>query len=218
MLKLEKRAFMPSFFILLAFCFSIVASILAGEAYRWGALACLLVLFFKKDISGKLSYTLLSMSVIFFSLYFLGHMLFINPRYHPAGIYHPLYLLLSFIVFSSIEKEAEKRIFKYAVFILVFLSFWAFAQYFAGIGIIVNPSPGRANAIFYTPNTFATTINLFLLPLIVLYVYGKGTKKVLICALILYAALLTANSRGGYLALTAGGLFFFSLLRRRILK
>ena len=47
MLNTEKRAFMPSFFIILAFCFSLVASILTGEAYRWGALACLLVLFFK---------------------------------------------------------------------------------------------------------------------------------------------------------------------------
>ena len=49
-------------------------------------------------------------------------------------------------------------------------------------------------------------------------VYGSGSKKILICALILYAALLTANSRGGYLALTAGFLFFFSLLRWQILK
>ena len=221
---------MPSFFILLAFCFSLVAAILAGEAYRWGALACLLALFFK-PLPKKLPITLLSITVIFFSLYLLGHMLFLSPRYHSAGIYQPLYLLLSFLVFSSIEKETVKRIFKYAVFILLLLSFWAFAQYFAGFGIIVNPHPGRANAIFFTPNTFATAINLFLLPLVVLYVYpvspdivgtngvyGSGSKKILICALILYAALLTANSRGGYLALTAGFLFFFSLLRWQILK
>ena len=221
-----KRAFMPSFFILLAFCFSLVASILAGEAYRWAALACLLVLFFK-PLPKKLPITLLSITVIFFSLYFLGHMLFINPRYHPAGIYHPLYILLPFIVFSCLETEAIKKVFKYAVFVLLFLSFWAFAQYFAGLGIIVNQG-GRANASFITPNTFATAINLFLLPLIALYVYpapcesarvyDRGTKKILICILILYAALLTANSKGGYLALTAGFLFFFSFLRWQRLK
>ncbi|HBO84902.1 MAG TPA: hypothetical protein DD641_08030 [Deltaproteobacteria bacterium] len=226
-MKLKKRAFMPSFFILLSFCFSLIASILAGEAYRWGALTCLLVLFFKPLLK-KLPITLLSVTVIFFSLYLLGHMFFLNPQYRSSGIYQPLYLLLSFIVFSNIERETVKRIFKYAVFILVFLSFWAFAQYFAGIGIIVNPSPGRSNAIFFTPNTFATAINLFLLPLIALYVYpapcesargyDSGTKKILICVLILYAALLTANSRGGYLALTAGVMFFFSFLLWRILK
>jgi len=225
-LKLKKRALMPSFFILLAFCFSLVASILAGEAYRWGALACLLVLFFK-PLPKKLPITLLSITVIFFSLYLLGHMFFLNPQYRSSGIYQPLYLLFSFLVFSSLETEAIKKAFKYAVFVLLFLSFWAFAQYFAGLGIIVNHG-GRANAMFFTPNTFATAINLFLLPLIALYVYpapcesarvyGRGTKKILICVLILYAALLTANSRGGYLALTAGFLFFFSFLRWQILK
>jgi len=216
MLKLKKRALTPSFFIFLAFCFSLVAAILAGEAYKWAALACLLVLFFK-PLPKKLPITLLSITVIFFSLYLLGHMFFLNPQYRSSGIYHPLYLLFSFLVFSSLEKETIKRTFKYGVFVLLLLSFWAFAQYFAGLGIIVNQG-GRANAIFFTPNTFATAINLFLLPLIALYVYGKGTKKILICILILYAALLTANSRGGYLALTAGFLFFFSFLRWRILK
>lgn len=232
MLNIEKRAFMPSFFILLAFCFSLIAAILAGEVYRWAALACLLVLFFK-PLPKKLPITLLSITVIFFSLYLLGHMFFLNPQYRSSGIYQPLYLLFSFLVFSSLDSETVKRIFKSAVFLLLFLSFWGFIQHFTGFGMIVNPHPGRANAIFYTPNTFATAINLFLLPLIALYVYpvrnkaqtelsngvyGSEAKKILIGGLILYAALLTANSRGGYLALTAGVLFFFSLLRWQILK
>ncbi|MEK7360212.1 MAG: O-antigen ligase family protein, partial [Planctomycetota bacterium] len=189
------------------------------------------MLFFK-PLPKKLPITLLSLSVIFFSLYFLGHMLFLNPRYHSARIYYPFYILLPFIVFSCLEKETIKRIFKYGVFILLLLSFWGLLQHFTGLGVIVSMG-GRANAIFYTPNTFAAAINLFLLPLIALYVYpvrkkalpelsngvnGRGTKKILICGLILYSALLAANSRGGYLALTTGFLFLICFLRWQILK
>lgn len=223
LLRIGKKAL---FFIMAAFCFSLAASLIEGEAYRWGALACLLMLFFK-PLPRKLPLTLLSITVIFFSLYFLGHMLLLNPRYHSARIYYPLYILLSFIVFSCLETEAIKKVFKYAVFVLLFLSFWGLLQHFIGLGVIVN-SGGRANAIFYTPNTFATAINLFLMPLIALYVYpapcesagvyGRGTKKILICGLILYSALLAANSRGGYLALATGFLFLICFLRWQILK
>lgn len=204
------------FLILAAFCFSLTASLFDGNVYRGAVLVCLLALLFKQ-LPQKLPFTMLSAAVVFFSLYFLAHMLFLNSRYRSAGIYQPLYLLLPFVVFSCIEKETVKRTFKYGVFVLLFLSFWGLLQHFTGLGVIVY-SGGRANAIFYTPNTFATAINLFLLPAIVFYACGRGIKKVFLCVLIFYAALLATSSRGGYLALTTGFLFLISFLRWQIIK
>ena len=60
---------------------------------------------------------------------------------------------------------------------------------------------------FYTANTFATGINLFLLPFIALYLSGVSPRLTYWLALLFFAGLMATQSRGGYLGLTAGILF-----------
>ena len=77
---------------------------------------------------------------------------------------------------------------------------------FTGSWYIVSAGT-RANAIFYTANTFATGINLFLLPFIVLYLSGVRPRLTYWLSLLFFSGLMATQSRGGYLGLTAGILF-----------
>jgi hypothetical protein len=65
-------------------------------------------------------------------------------------------------------------------------------------------SASRAAASFATPNTFATAINLILLPLIALASAGRGGRIAYAAALWLFAGLLSTESRGGWIAFLAG--------------
>ena len=193
------------FFISAAFSFSLAASLLEGDVYKGAPLVCLLALMFRQ-LPKRFPFTMLSAAVVFFSLYFLAHMLFFNPRYRPAGIYQPLYLLLSFIIFSCLEKETIKRTFKYVTFVWLLLSFWGLIQHFTG-SLYIVPQGTRANAIFYTPNTFATGINLFLLSFIALYLLGVNTRLTYGLSMFFFSGLMATQSRGGYLGLIFGMLF-----------
>jgi hypothetical protein len=65
-------------------------------------------------------------------------------------------------------------------------------------------SATRAAASFATPNTFATAINLLLLPLVALASAGRGGRLAYAAALWLFAGLLSTESRGGWIAFLAG--------------
>jgi len=105
----------------------------------------------------------------------------------------------------------------YIFFILyagVILVIWALAQHLFEIGFLV-PMGARANTIFYTPNSFASFLNLLLLPCLALYLLKElGNKKLLAISLLLFAGLLATQSKGGYLGLMAGALFFVVWLQK----
>ena len=83
----------------------------------------------------------------------------------------------------------------------LFLGFWHLDQ-----------NAERAAATFVTPNTFATVINLFLLPVLALAASGRGGWKSYWGSLWLFAGLLTTESRGGWIAFTAGVLLIVAYL------
>ena len=78
----------------------------------------------------------------------------------------------------------------------VFFGFWPY-----------EPDFKRAQATFVTPNTFATAINLFLLPCLALAVNGRGGRATYAASLWLFAGLLSTESRGGWLAFLVGVYF-----------
>ena len=62
-------------------------------------------------------------------------------------------------------------------------------------------------SLFATPNTLATALNLGLAPVLAYYLLGYGERGVYGLTLLLFAALLATQSRGGYLGLLVGFCF-----------
>ena len=72
----------------------------------------------------------------------------------------------------------------------------------------------RGHAIFETPATLASAINLVLLPSLVLLWFGARRMWLLAAVIFLLAAAFAGMSRGGWLGLAAGSLVAFQFSRR----
>ena len=72
----------------------------------------------------------------------------------------------------------------------------------------------RATSIICIPNSFATLLNLGLLPLIALYLLRKPSRAMLVLVVLLFAALLLSQSKGGLAGLGAGLIFMGFGMRR----
>jgi len=132
-----------------------------------------------------------------FPLWVVCHTLLISTAYTPAGLFHPVLLLAGFAAFRRFDALAERR---------AALAALAFGGILAAWGLVqVGPmSLARAHALFETPATYATVINLLLVPVLGLMLAGQRGIAVLVVGLALAAALFAADSRGGFVALAAG--------------
>jgi O-antigen ligase len=125
------------------------------------------------------------------------HTFIVSPAYTPAGLYHPLLLVLAFAAFRRFDDSTERRAAIAALAGGVALGLWGLAQ--AGpLGI------ARAHALFEAPATYAAVINLLLVPLLALLLAGKRGTAVAVPGIVLAAALFVTDSRGGFIALAAG--------------
>jgi O-antigen ligase len=143
----------------------------------------------------------------------------VNNIYHGEVIFYILFFILPFIIFSRLDALTVERFFKAAACIFTLLVVWGLIQHFTGSLCIVDQGR-RANAIFYTSNTFATGINLFLLPFAALYLSGVRPRLTYWLSMFFFSGLMAAQSRGGYLGLTFGMLFLavFNLIGHGQLK
>lgn len=131
---------------------------------------------------------------------------FLTPRYSSESVYRPLILLSAFGAVALLTRHSASRLFRAGAGLLAVLVLIGLLQFYFGFWHLAH-NPQRAAAIFVTPNTFATAINLFLVPLVALYVTGRGGVSAYVCALWIFAGLLATESRGGYLGLIVGCLF-----------
>lgn len=139
----------------------------------------------------------LSLPVIGFGLLVPINTLFLSPAYTPSGLYHPLLLVVAFLVARSIVDRTEKAVTLAALGMGIVLALWGLAQ----IGPI---GMARARAFFETPATYAAVLNLLLVPALAAMFVGKRSAPLLVAALVLATALFAADSRGALLALAAG--------------
>ncbi|MEO8143251.1 MAG: O-antigen ligase family protein [Betaproteobacteria bacterium] len=197
-----RAARLSLFFIFCAALCLLAAALLQGNAYRWGALA-LLVFAFWAAPAKALPANWLVAAVALYCAWLFFSAAFIAPGYSVDALYRPLALLGGFVVAATLEREALIRLFRYGVELLAVLVLLGLLQFFIGF-LHLSINPQRAAATFITPNTFASAINLFLLPLIALTVTGRGGWQVFAAALWLYAGLLATESRGGWVAGLAG--------------
>ncbi|HEY8158296.1 MAG TPA: O-antigen ligase family protein [Methylobacter sp.] len=141
----------------------------------------------------------------------LFNALYINPVYHAEGIYFPATLLIAFVVASCCPIWLAQSGFKIFCVFIALIAVWALLQWLTGWGFLDEKSP-RSEGLFATPNTLATALNLGLTPVLAYYLLGYGGRGVYGFTLLLFAALLAAQSRGSYLGLLAGLLFLLVLV------
>lgn len=139
----------------------------------------------------------------------LTNALRLNSVYHAEGIYFPATLLLAFLVASYRPVWLAQTGFKIFCVVIALIALWALVQWLSGRGFLEEKS-ARSLALFATPNTLATALNLGLMPVLGFYLLGRGGRGVYGLTLLLFAGLLTTQSRGGYLGLLSGILFFMT--------
>lgn len=196
----EGRAAWPSLFIFAAGLLLLAGSLLAGDAYRWGAIALLVA----AGAPWRLPWgDAMSALLLLFCGWSLVNAFFVTPAYAAEGLYRPAILLASFAAVVSLPRAATIRLYRCGVAVMAVLVLLGLAQHFFGFWHL-DRNAGRAAGLFVTPNTFATAINLFLLPLAALYLASDRSPRILALALWLFAGLVASQSRGGMLAFAAG--------------
>jgi O-antigen ligase len=139
----------------------------------------------------------LSLPVFGFAVLVALHTLLLSPAYTPAGLYHPLLLVLGFLAARRSGEQGERSAARSAFAFGVILAAWGLVQ--------VGPlGVARAHALFETPATFAAVINLLLVPLLAAVLLGRRGALPLALLAGFAAAMFAADSRGGLLALAAG--------------
>lgn len=198
----SKGAFWPSFFILPALLFALLISSIEGFVFWWAGLTCMIVTIIA-GLHRPFNRTPLSIAVFVYIAFLLFNVFVLSPAFTAKGLYFVCYLAAGFFVFTRLSQGQVELVIKVTVAVFILLAVWAIIQYATGQGYLARAWP-RVNTIFFTPNTFAAAINLILLPLVSLYIYGTNKRLVFICVLLLFGTLLLTQSRGGQLAFMAG--------------
>jgi len=198
------RAAEPSlFFVFAALLLLLAAALLPGNAYRLGAIVLLALACAPWR---ALPLNAISAVTVLYCAWLLGSAAFATPAYSAEGIYRPLILMATFASVAILSAESRIQLFRAGVALIAALVLLGLLQYLFGLWRFVDNGQ-RAAATFTTPNTFATAINLFLLPLAAAYLSGVGSARVLNPLLWLFAGLVASQSRGGMLAFLAGLVF-----------
>ena len=207
------RASGPSLFFAGAAALSLLAAALVqGNAYRWTGVALLLAAVYPR--LGRYPWrTLLGGAVAAYAAWLLAVAVAGTPSYSADALYRPLVLILAFAFAATRTPEESAQLFRGGAALAVLLVLLGFAQFYFGF-LRLSVNPLRAAATFITPNSFATAINLALLPLVALAATGRGGRIALAAALWLFAGLQSTESRGGWVAFAAGCAFILAMLGR----
>ncbi|MFQ5900784.1 MAG: O-antigen ligase family protein [Thermodesulfobacteriota bacterium] len=137
----------------------------------------------------------------------------------PSATIYGFMFMTGFVVLGLVlsiylvPRELFTGLFRILVIVSALLCVMGLFQYFTGTGEM----GGRAHSLFVTPNSFAGYLApiILLLAGIFLISEGKGAKWILILLIILFSVTILATvSRGGWIGLMAGGVFFLYLAGR----
>lgn len=201
----KKRALAPFFFIGVLLC--LLPASRGTDFFFWWLGLCLLAALAGLQQERVFALSWLSAAVVGFCGLLLINALCLNPVYHAEGIYLPATLLLAFVIASRCSDWFVQTGFKLFCAFIALIAVWALLQWLTGRGFL-DEEDWRPHALFATPNTLATALNLGLAPILGYYLLGRGGRGAYALTLLLFAALLGAQSRGGYLGLLASLLFF----------
>ena len=133
--------------------------------------------------------------------------LWANPSYTAAAPYHAAFLVSGFLLGRRAGPEGAAVLLKAAILFALALAGWALWQR-------VGENAARSQALFQSPATLGATLNLILLPVLVVLAWGPRRPILAIAALLLVAGMAAAGSRGAWLAGAAGGTLALYLARR----
>lgn len=193
---------MPSLCFLGAACALLAASLMSGPIYRWVALVLLCHAVLRARAVPSAS--ALTAAVVLYCAWLVINAEIVTPNYNAESLYRPLILLTAFVAVCAIGPTAVPSLFKAGVALTCALVLLGLAQTLFGFWHV---NAQRAAATFATPNTFATALNLFLLPLIALAAAGRASRLAWAVAILLFIGLVSTESRGGYLGFVAGCAF-----------
>ena len=169
----------------------------------WFGSFVLLMYVFVSSVKNEPYYcTPVSLAAIAFSVLILVHQLVHADLITAADRYPGFFMVLLPLLGLVLEKPILEKLFRYLVLIFCLLSIWAIVQHYGGLAILVDMG-GRANTFFTTPNSFAAALNLVLVLLVSIYAGGRTQSWILPIIMLLFAALLVTESRGGWLAFAA---------------
>jgi O-antigen ligase len=127
--------------------------------------------------------------------------------YTAAASYDAAFLIGGFLIGRRAGRHNADLLFAIALAFAVGLAAWSIWQRVTG-------TAPRGHALFETPATLASVINLVLLPGLILAAAGRRNPWLFAALALLAGAIIGTASRGGWIALLAGGVAAFLLLRR----
>lgn len=181
----------------------LAASLRPADTYFWWSGIALLLLAFGNAPTHGLPANALSIGLALFCAWLFANAAFFTPHYSADGLYRPAVLFGGFAAAAALDRQALTQLLRAAAALLALLVLIGLLQVFLGFWTY-EPDSRRAAAAFATPNTFATAINLLLLPLVALAVNGRAGWAAFFVSLWLFAGLLSTESRGGWIAFLAG--------------
>ena len=196
----DKRAFGSSFALALVVILGMAATATSLWIAYWLALVLLILEVYRSQ--ALIPRTGLFVWVGGFCVWLLVHSLLIAPVFKPEAIYIAVFLLFTFLLASRLPELELMALGKRGVLVVAVLALWGLVQHWFGI-LEMHLEGGRAHAWFDSPNTFASVINIALLPVIVAYL-AKGDRRLLALTAVLFLGLLATQSRGGLLAFVVG--------------
>jgi O-antigen ligase len=192
--------------LFLALAAAALGSVKASPAIWASALLLVLVTSRTLPLRSSVPITELSVAALSFAAWLVATNGLVNPSYTAAAPYHAAFLAAGILLGRRAGLHQARTIFRAALALAVFLSLWAIWQRASG-----EP---RGHALFETPATLASTINLAFAPALVLMLVAKPSRLLLMLAAILAGGLLATASRGGWVALGISGVVAAVLLRR----
>ena len=149
--------------------------------------------------------TPLSAAVLGYAAWLVGANLWLHP-YTAAASYDAAFLFGGWLIGIRAGRERAALLFRVTLAFAVALGAWSLAQ--------IAVEGGRGHAVFETPSTLAAVLNIPLAAGAVLLAAGVRGARLMGCVVLVAAALLGTQSRGGLIALVAAGTLAFVLLRR----
>lgn len=178
-------------------------------AYTWIWLAALIAVLVCRALlpaPDGAAFTPLAAAVAGFAGWLVLTNALINP-YTPAAPYYAAFLAFGFLFGRRITPEDDGRLLKAAIMFALALATWSIVQRASGV-------EARGQALFETPATLASTLNLVLVAGLVAVAAGRRNPWLLGSLVLLAGALVGTASRGGWVALAASALVAAVLFRR----
>lgn len=141
--------------------------------------------------------TPIAIAVWAYALWVVATNMFVSPAYTAAAPFHAAFLAGGFTLGRGFDRATRQSSWVVLAGGAGVLALWSLWQIAVG-------SEARGHAHFETPATLATVLNLALVPVLAVLLWGAQRALAIVLGVVLAAGLAATLSRGGILALASG--------------